>query len=124
MSKKFKSNEVVESLINGQFKQAREQTLEGLTDVYFEDVTHSMPYQSRLFSVGSEDLENVFKELAHRVCSVIIHITRDTLFASHDKHELAVTYQKLFTSGRVTRTSEQDKQAREDFDSAMEGWPY
>ena len=124
MAKKFKSIKVVESLINGQFKQARELTLEGLTDVYCEDLKPNTPYENKLFSVGSENLENAFKELAHRVCSVIIRIASYTRMSSRDKHKLAVTYQKLFTSGRVTRTSKQDKQAREDFDSAMEGWPY
>lgn len=96
MSKKFNTKAVVESLINGQFKQARELTLEGLTDVYFEDMTYSMPYQSRLFSVGSEDLENAFKELAHRVCSVMLNISLQITLSKTEKDFLMLTYRKLF----------------------------
>ena len=96
MSKKFNTNEVVESLINGQLKQARELTLQGLTDVHFEVVTPNMPYQSKLFSVGSEDLENVFKELAHRICSVMISIRLQTTLSRIDKDGLMLTYRKLF----------------------------
>lgn len=114
MPKKFNTNEIVESLINGQFKQARELTLKGLTDVYF------MSYKNKLFSVGSEDLENAFKELAHRICSVMISIRLQTTLSRIDKDGLMLTYRNLFKSGRVRRTSKQD---REDFDSAMEGYP-
>lgn len=96
MSKKFNTNEIVESLINGQLKQARELTLQGLTDVHFEVVTPNMPYQSKLFSVGSEDLENAFKELAHRVCLVMISISLQVTLSKSEKHFLMLTYRKLF----------------------------
>lgn len=96
MPKKFNTNEIVESLINGQFKQARELTLEGLTDVYFEDVTPTTSYKNKLFSVGSEDLENAFKELAHRVCSVMLSIGLRAAMSGIEGDDLVLAYRNLF----------------------------
>lgn len=88
---KWNAQDVIDSLINGQFKQAKQMTLEGLTDTYFEVVSNNMEYQTKLLSVGSEDLENAFKELASRICSVMIHLNNNDYL-----HEHISVYRKLF----------------------------
>lgn len=97
MVRRFNTTRILELLIDNQLDQVKKLTLEGLTDVYFEDVTSNLPYHKKLFSVGSEDLDSTFEQLAHRVCSVVIRILSYTKMSLEDRYVLAVTYRKLFT---------------------------
>lgn len=97
MSKRFNSTKVLEALINGNLEQAKELTLEGLTDENFEQLSRNLEYQTSLLSVGSDDLDTAFNTLARRVCSVVIRILSYTKMSSSAKYELAITYRELFT---------------------------
>ena len=68
----WNAQDVIDSLINGQFKQAKQMTLEGLTDT------------------DLEDLEYAFNTLAYRVCDVMQKLVAQGI------PSLMVNYRKLF----------------------------
>lgn len=82
MSNKFSARAIINSLENGQFKQAKEQTLEGLAFL-LSDVS---------FLVSDDNPTRMYQAdtLAYRVCCVML------LLAKNKQYSLMLDYSNLF----------------------------
>lgn len=90
MTTKWNAQDVIDSLINGQFKQAKSQTLEGLDELLSDDSVYA-----KLKPEDPIDTSPIRKyqvdTLAYRICTVMLKLPSGTEYYS-----LRLSYRKLF----------------------------